>query len=94
MRPNVIAADVTQAGLSWRNGRIALLMWDLGVPHRMKGDFLTWEHFIMPGGRAAFRDVDNGCLGHEETIAVALAMGWTNPQEWPRFIWTVDRPLT
>lgn len=89
--PRLVPLDVMQAADWWNRGKIGLVVWDLGLRDRMKQDFLAWHGLVIPGGRFAMRDVDNGVLGSAETIACALERGWKSPQEWPQFIWSVDK---
>jgi hypothetical protein len=91
VRPRLVPMDVMMAADWWTKGAIGLLVWDLGMRDRMKQDFLAWHGLVVPGGRFAFRDVDNRALGSAETIASAIERGWEKPQEWPQFIWSVDK---
>jgi len=58
----------------WEEG-IGLLLWDTGVPDRLKGDFDAWKDYIVPGGVFLMKDAQGYCLGSDEIIAWAEADG-------------------
>ena len=89
--PRLIPLDVLRAAETWTRGKIGLVVWDLGLRDRMAADFAAWQPLVIPGGRFAFRDVDNRALGSAGTIANALECSWEKPREWPQFIWSVDK---
>jgi hypothetical protein len=92
IHPVLVPRDVLEAAAEWDAGGIGLLVWDLGVRDRAARDLQVWMRHIVPGGRVAFRDVDNRDLGSAAAIQAAVEQGWGHVQEWPHFIWSVDRP--
>jgi len=65
----LLQVDVLEAASAyrylWEEG-IGLLLWDAGVPGRMRGDFDAWKDYIVPGGVFLMKDAQGYCLGSEE----------------------------
>lgn len=60
----------------WEEG-IGLLLWDTGVPDRIKGDFDAWKDYVVPGGVFLMKDAQGYCLGSDKIIAeVETGGGW------------------
>jgi len=60
----------------WREG-IGLLLWDAGVPNRIRGDFDAWKDYIIPGGVFLMKDAQGYCLGSDEIVAeIENSGGW------------------
>lgn len=79
----LINNDIILASQDWVYGSIGLLVWDLGIPDRLQGDFEQWQDKVS--GKFVVHDTDDQRLGSKELNPI----GWRKYKEG--VFWILER---
>lgn len=77
-RVKLIQMDILETASAWSElweHGIGLVLWDLGMPRRFRGDFEVWGRYVVPRGHFIVKDTPKDDLKTRDVIYDALDSG-------------------